>query len=80
MGQLVILSCNLLSSFSDLTAGGVSKRRWRADGERERRRFGVGRGWCDVRGSRRVPVEQDEAGLKLFLLLAKLGKLKRILF
>ena len=44
MGQLVILSCNLLSSFSDLTAGGVSKRRWRADGERERRRFGVGRG------------------------------------
>ena len=62
------------SANDSLTADGVCKRRWRADGDRECRRLGVGR--RRRRHGRRVPVEKDEPGLQLLLVFANRRKLR----
>jgi len=63
------------STFGRLAAGGVGEGGRRADRERERRGLGEGgRGGGD---GRRVPVEQDETGFQLLLLLTEFGKLDR---
>jgi hypothetical protein len=65
-----------MSKIGVLAAGGVGERSWRADGEREGGGLGVGR--RRRRDGRRVPVEQDEPGLQLFLLLPQLGQLRNV--